>query len=301
MKVRTDVPATPTFVSLEVLRDNLASLGLSEGSTLEEAQGGQTSQVWRLSRSVGPDLIVKASHPDCSTPLFPNDPAQEWRAMVFLSARGIAPQPDSFTTLPTGGSLLLSQAVVETEAARAKTLAKLLAQIHASPPWRGLVKINLEPQSVLDQGAAMMSGDSMPKWLEHLKPRITEPGRIDLRLIHRDLVPANVVVTQRGKAVALDWQCPALGDPCEDIAHATSPAMQSLSQRHPRIDIEEVAEAYPDPGIRARFFQVEPLYRWRMACYCLWKLRHGEEQYSAALDMECAGLEKARERSERNG
>lgn len=221
--------------------------------------------------------------------------------MLSLSGSGLAPCPDSFVPLPNGWSLVVSHAVVEAKHVQAEGLAKLLAQIHAHAPWPGLPPTSLEPQSILDQSATMISADGMPKWLAHLKPKAGDPGKVIRRVIHRDLVPANVVATKCGVAVGLDWQCPALGDPCEDISHATSPAMQSLSQRHPQIGIEDVAEAYPDPFLRSRFYRMEPLYRWRMACYCLWKLRRGEDRYRAGLDMECAALEKARERSERYG
>jgi hypothetical protein len=275
----------------------LRGLGIPEPRAVSRAQGGHTSQVWKLTPRSGPELFAKASFPRRGTPLFPNLPSQEWQAMLHLGGSGVAPFPVGKIDLPDGGALLVSQAAPRGKDLSASALADLLARIHGTAPWFGLKRQDTTARAIIAHGEDMLGRDKIPKWLLRLKPRITACDPAPLRLIHRDLVPANVAVATDGHAVALDWQCPALGDPCEDLAHATSPAMQSLTETHPMLGIEDVVEAYPDATIRARFYRVEAAYRWRMACYCLWQVRNGNTLYQAALELECAALDQVYQRS----
>jgi thiamine kinase-like enzyme len=109
------------------------------------------------------------------------------------------------------------------------------------------------------------------------------------RLIHADAVAGNLI-DGPGGVTLIDWQCPASGDPTEDLATFLSPAMQWLYRGRvlsPQ-ETEAFLAAYPDPAVTDRYLRLQPLYRWRMAAHCLWKADRGAPDYEKALAAELA-------------
>lgn len=109
--------------------------------------------------------------------------------------------------------------------------------------------------------------------------------------IHRDPVPGNVIVGADGLRL-IDWQCPALGDPAEDLAVFLSPAMQQLYRGAPLAEDEVRAflNAYPDHAVVARWSALRPWFGRRMAAYCLWQAARGAADYGHAAGLELAAL-----------
>ena len=91
----------------------------------------------------------------------------------------------------------------------------------------------------------------------------------------------------------IDWQCPRLGDPAEDLALFLSPAMQLLYRGAPLGLAEQDAflAAYPDPQVTARLRALLPWFHWRMAAYCLWKAERGGAEDREAMALEIAALQ----------
>lgn len=281
------------------LRRTLADLCLSD-DRLQRIDKGGTSHVWLHDAVDGPSTILKASSVDRGTPLFPNDPRAEWEAMKRLSSKALSPFPLTIRALEGGTKLLVSQYLQPEDPMTTEALAALLRRVHKTPGWAGLARRSHDTLELRAQGVSMLSRSSAPAWLMNLAPKtVVETLTSPLVLVHRDLVPANAAMLATGAAVALDWQCPALGDPCEDIAHATSPGMQSLSDTPVVIKDTDLLRAYGDAEVSRAYTRRAPFYRWRMACYCQWQLDRGQQDYAAALDRECTALEEARERADR--
>jgi thiamine kinase-like enzyme len=102
------------------------------------------------------------------------------------------------------------------------------------------------------------------------------------RLLHGDPVPGNLI--DCGKTLRLiDWQCPAAGDPCEDIALFLSPAMQIAYRGTPLSQAEEneFLSAYGCDSTVTRYRSLAAWYHARNLAYCLWQLYQGES--AAAL------------------
>lgn len=291
-------PPTPqTELPLE-MADALHGLGISR-SGLRKIHKGHTSQVWDYAPERGPKLVLKYADPARSSELFPNIPELEWAAMKALSCRDLAPFPLIFQRLRSGAALILSQFVPTRGVVTPLALASTLRKIHQTPVWPGLPISRKSSKDLLTDGRAMLAQSHPPTWLMRLAP----PDRdiqtpLPQSLIHRDLVPANVAMVDATSAIALDWQCPAQGDRCEDIAHATSPGMQSLSEKDPVISDGALLEAYADAALTRAYFGIAPYYRWRMACYCQMQVSRGNAIYAEALNKECAALEQARERAD---
>ncbi|MDD9718180.1 MULTISPECIES: phosphotransferase family protein [Dinoroseobacter] len=275
------------------LREFLSRQGLPGLEALHALHGGRTSRVWKVVSAARTPLIAKLSRQIDSTEMFPNAPDQEWRALIKLCANGVAPAPVAFASNGAVGSVLLLHAADRDAAPDASNLARLLLRIHRIEPWDDLPRLPMTPDAILQDGNAMLRQAGATAWLSGMRPKPPLlPITLDARLIHRDLVPANTAVVD-GRHVAIDWQCPSIGDPAEDLAHASSPAMQSLAKGVPRIAARDLVAAYPDRDVRARFRQMEPLYRWRMACYCHLQASRGAAAYEQAVTLECEALEQA--------
>jgi aminoglycoside phosphotransferase (APT) family kinase protein len=118
-------------------------------------------------------------------------------------------------------------------------------------------------------------------------------------LIHGDAVPGNFILHQ-GRTTLIDWQCPAIGDPTEDIATFLSPAMQWLYRGAPLTpqEIETFRAAFPAEKL-IRHDRLAEIYHWRMAAHCLWKSERNEPDYAQALELELAALERLAQQNTR--
>ena len=100
------------------------------------------------------------------------------------------------------------------------------------------------------------------------------------------------MIEQNGTVTLIDWQCPGLGDPVDDLAAFLSPAMQYLYGGH-RLTHEERSEflaAFPQDLV-TRYRLLAPALHWRIAAHCLWRAERGANDYRTALARELESLE----------
>ena len=244
-------------------------------------EGGRTNHVIRRG-----DEVWKHYNGHGATPLFANDPDAEWCALQALNGQAIAPR--AIRRDKSDGKAVLVYGFVEgaTHATRKEELARLLGRLHALPIPNGLPKAAMGAD-VVAMGLAMaeLSDD-----LLRIAPN-PPAQEIPPRFCHRDAVPGNIVQTDSGP-ILIDWQCPAAGDPVEDIAHALSPAMHVLygASVPTGSDIAAFLAAYPDRGVVARYAVSGRAYHWRMACYCFWQITRGNSAYDRPLAAEMRWL-----------
>lgn len=239
--------------------------------------GGRTNHLWRVA-----DWVVKLYDPQSASPLFPNDPSAEARALRLFAP--LAP------TLRATGDGWLAYDHIPGEiwsgdpAAVARTLSRLHQILPTLPSFRlaptGSHAILCQAQRI----AAECQGTLPP-------PPIANIAATPHHFIHGDAVPGNIITGPQGITL-IDWQCPALGDPAEDLAAFLSPAMQWLYRGQTLTpDQEQVfLSAYPNPETTARYRALKPLFHWRMAAHCLWKSERGAADYATALNLELAAL-----------
>jgi thiamine kinase-like enzyme len=170
-------------------------------------------------------------------------------------------------------------------------VALLLQRLHKVAPFPLRVKAK-NPLDLLRQGEGMLSQlkHSESDHLRCVRPR--PPTCVfEQVLLHGDPVPSNFVQKENNLRL-IDWQCPAIGDPTEDIAIFLSPAMQHLfgGRVLTPADVDTFLKAYGDPARIARYLALAPLYHWRMAAYCLWKVQHGDPEYNAGYALELKRL-----------
>ena len=96
-----------------------------------------------------------------------------------------------------------------------------------------------------------------------------------------------ILATAQGPLL-IDWQCPGMGDPAEDLATLLSPAMIWLytGEKPDQGWAEALLHAYPDRATAERTRALLSLYRWRIMAHCAWKAARGDADYAAALKLE---------------
>lgn len=275
------------------LANHLERLGvLPKNAAWHSLAGGRTNSLWSIAFS-HQRLVCKLFRKNGHNPLFPNEIEDEAKALILLSGSGLAPQFIARVETVHGPCLLYQYVEGRVWRQAVTPVAGLLAALHTRPERPDVRKLASGSDALVAQGRAILDlccGD------EAKQMRMCQPcgdiGPVKSPvLVHGDVVPNNVLITDQGPML-IDWQCPAIADPCEDIATFLSPAMQALygSAPLPMAEVDEFLQAYGTAEITDRYRQLAPFFHWRMAAYCLWKTQNGAPDYQAAIGLELAAL-----------
>ncbi|WP_235820438.1 phosphotransferase [Falsiruegeria litorea] len=255
--------------------------------------GGRTNRVWKI-LGRHRHAVLKLYRNDLQNPLFRNDPKLESLCLRELELTGIAPKLLGHGPFDEGDWVLYDHAPGSCWSCNPEPVAQVLHRLHQVPPpadvpdgCNGSSDLEAHGLAILSEcrsDARRTIGNSKP--VRHLS-QLSE-----CRLIHGDPVPGNVLMHDK-QAILIDWQCPAVGDPCEDLAMFLSPAMQMLYRGAPLTEAESqlFLAAYPDNETVGRYAELRPWYHWRMAAYCLWRQERGAADYGSALELELAALD----------
>jgi len=286
-----DAPDVTAAQIGRMLQGRLSALGLiAPAAQLRRLVGGRTNFVWRVAGTQGP-LICKVSPSGRDTPLFPNLPESERKALKTLHDSGLAPVLVASLDTPHGPCVIYRACPGRTCACDPALAGAVLARLHVVAPPKGLRRVSSRAADVMEQGDGMLAEVTVPGPLIAVRPSTDSVAECEqegpLRFLHGDPVPGNIVVA-RGRAVLIDWQCPALGDPIHDLALFLSPAMQILGRGRPLSSAERDAflTAYDDDRATRRLANAEPALTWRMAVYCAWRIARGQHDYATALQAE---------------
>lgn len=237
----------------------------------EPLPGGRTNRLWRI----GP-LVLKRHDPAAASPLFPNDPQAEARALALFSPHALAPRLRA-----SGDDWLIYDHVDGTPwRGDPAPVARMLHRLHMTPVPQGTFRpLPNGSAAILADAARFAPQDLLPPPDPQLPP-------IPPRPVHADPVPGNILATAQGPLL-IDWQCPGLGDPAEDLATLASPAMMWLytGAKPPEGWAEAILNAYPDQAIADRTRTLLPLYHWRIRAHCAWKAARGDADYATALSV----------------
>lgn len=262
-------------------------LGLPRDPALwQPLTGGRSNLSWRVPLAGG-DGVVKLFARDRACTVFPNDPSAEAQMLRHLAGRQIAPELLHTADSALGRCIVYRHIPGPTWAAGRTDIAdiaRLLRAVHALP-----APVGLRPgPNGTDDLRAEIAAQAPPGAQLPPLPDLTLPP-VTPRLIHGDPVPGNIVVSASGLRL-IDWQCPALGDPCLDLATFLSPAMGLLYLGKP-LDADACRRflvAYGDAQVIARYRALAPFFHARMTAYCLSRAAAG-----SAPDARAAALEHA--------
>lgn len=273
----------------------LESLGFgSIGSSRAVAQrleGGRSNYVWKIAG--GPPSVLKIFGRSGENPLFENNPTYEALALKALAGTRLA--PDYIASGSYQDYSWIQYSFVEGSAWKSgpSVVAHMLQKLHDRTVPEGLPQgpngsaaLARQTQDILN---CCTSSDASTLWELPVAETVRE--RAHLAFVHRDPVPGNIVV-HGAETRLIDWQCPAVGDPAEDLAVFLSPAMQSVYRGYPlsQAEVDVFLGAYGNRDTVRRYIALKPHFAKRMAAYCLWQSERGNEAYRQAYQLEMQKL-----------
>lgn len=286
------------------VKHELEQLGIIRSSAVwQPLRGGRTNRLWHVTADETP-LVVKLYNPDAATPLFANDPVAEATVLKALLGTQLSPEAIFSGTTLAGPVLVYRHFCGTPWRSDPTSAATVLKSLHTTPiPQQaeqlphapnGSLALKQQTLAILDQIPSAKAAH-----LRALEPESVAAENAQLRLLHGDPVPDNILCTQAGSgtdAILIDWQCPTLGDPLLDLSLFMSPAMQIIARGRPLTVKEQkgFTEAYDDPPTTQRLLAMQPVLHWRMAAYCLWKTTRATPDfvYVQAMKAEISALKK---------
>jgi len=197
--------------------------------------GGRTNQVWSVGSIAGDKqddaLICKLYGRPDNNPLYPNLAGAEYEVLKALHFQDIAPKPIALLNYELGKVLIYQRLNGKIWSQGSKCVAEMLGALHDLNLTIPLRRLQTGSYALKLQVCEIIA--SLHEPLPNLPKGVTVEfvdSLAQLSLIHTDIVASNIVVTPQGLRL-IDWQCPAFGDPCEDLASFLSPAMQHLVER----------------------------------------------------------------------
>jgi thiamine kinase len=266
--------------------------------TCEPLTGGYLNQVFRLTGPFG-DWVVKCFKESDEITLFPNIARAEARALSLLGPLEIAPRLIDFVDDPDHGLMLIYSfhpgevwpgSMREADASSLSSVATLLRRQHQLTA-DGFREVPVTPADILAQGDQFLIDLDRRQELRRLRPAVIDcPVLLTRSLLHTDVGPGNLITGPQGLRL-IDWQCPALGDPAEDLCAFLSPAFQILYGCRPLTlaQRETFLTAYGDRRVIERLQILEPFFHWRMAAYCqMRRLQYATTRPAAAAAYDLA-------------
>lgn len=257
----------------------------SPGASLrvEPLAGGYHNTVVRVRDGEAVDWVVKQYVVGSTNPLYPQLHDHEALALEVFASRRVAPVLVGYLPDAEVGPVVVYEfvegAMWDGDVAAA---AAVLARAHVTvvPEDAPFRRLAVTSDDVLDDAARMLvvssphhaaairrCARSVPAWVSD-----------ERALVHTDCGPGNMVTSEDGVRL-IDWQCPGLGDPLEDLVVFTSPAMQILYGRPPLDDRARsiFLAAYADRSASgrdavARLDRCAPAHHVRIAAYCAYRI-----------------------------
>jgi thiamine kinase len=254
--------------------------------------GGRTNHVWLIDQGDQALVCKVYAHGD-GNPLYPNLAEDEYAALTALRGTGLAPDPVAHLHGHAQEIVLYRHVAGRAWSGDPAPVAALLGRVHAVAPASNMRLLPSGDAALRRQVRDILAAcsDWSESGLPGDVPSEDVPPIARPTLIHTDVVAGNIVVAD-DRLCLIDWQCPARGDPAEDLASFLSPAMQVLYGLAPlpAPAVRRFLDAYPDPAVTVRYRRLAPLFHWRIAAYCQWKVERGATDYAAARDLELAAL-----------
>ncbi len=252
--------------------------------------GGRTNRAWRVATRADTCAVVKLYAPTTNNPLFRNSPGVEGQMLKWLAGHGIAPRILDFFETADGPCLVYKYLPGTNWQKGVAMVARSLYRLHRLRALDDLPHAPDGSAALEDQTRAILGRCSTHA--ARAGASLAPSGQLvapcgQRVLLHGDPVPGNMIVF--GDSLHfIDWQCPAVGDPCNDLAIFLSPAMQLSYRGHVLSPTERAAflASYPCAATAARYRALAPWYHWRMLAYCLWRHEQGDPDARLAVQAE---------------
>ncbi len=280
----------------------LQSSGLATASwpdiRLEPLSGGYRNVAYRwIGWNAIADAVVKVLVDAPSNPLYPTLPDHEIAALLLLRNRGIAPTLLWHGSSSDVGPVLVYEMVPgEAWVRGTEPVGELLAKAHhvdVTTSEFAFRRLPMTPDELRSHAYAIAELINDRPLLSLIREMIDSTYAlaasspfvpVSPALVHTDGGPGNIIAGADPSELRLiDWQCPGLGDPVEDLAVFSSPAIQLLYDRPPLSADDERAlltgyrrvavETASSAALSAveRYPARAPLYHARISAYCAYR------------------------------
>lgn len=256
--------------------------------------GGRTNTAWHGECAEHGDIVLKLYAGPARNPLFPNDPEAEATLLRHLQSTELTPAFLAGFETDLGACNVYAHVPGTTWQEGVQSVAALMRKLHWLAAPTGLRRVADGSAALVAQTLEIVGRcEKIPQFLSDLPAEVVPPSG-QAALLHSDIVPGNLIQNADGLHL-IDWQCPAVGDPCEDIAVFLSPAMQHLYRQSPLLENEvgDFLAAYGDDDVVARYRRLAPFYHARMAAYCLWQVENDRPAYAGGLQLEVVALQRS--------
>jgi len=244
----------------------------SKPYSVHRLRGGAWNEVFRVTSS-GADIVIKRFVTVLEGTLFPNLPDAEALALDRLSGLAVAPDPIRFFPETKWGPVLVYR-FHEGESWSGNTgLVADLLRRKLPVDATGFRNVPIDPAGVIEEGDKLFArcdDDHRVSGFRRARPHARPVPSLSRRsLIHTDVGPTNLIYGPKGLRL-IDWQCPAAGDPAEDVFSFLTPAWQILSFRDPlsAADRNSFLRVYDDAEMEERLSVLEGAFVYRAASYC---------------------------------
>ena len=283
--------APPPAALVEQVTDRLTWLA---GANWQALSGGRSNFAWKATpEALHEPVVVKLYRGPARNPLFPNEPLAEAALLRALDETGLAPRLLETFESSLGACNIYSHIPGQSWEDGAGQVGACMKRLHQMDPPAGLRHVPDGSKELEAQTNAILSQCASSS-LNALNPSGEIAPSKHSVLLHGDIVPGNVISNETGLHL-IDWQCPAIGDPCEDIAIFLSPAMQLIYRGIPLESDSNTAffAQYDNARVESRYLDLAPWYHWRMAVYCQWQAENGQPDYAAGRDLEIEALQRS--------
>lgn len=250
------------------------------GPEVTPLTGGFWNDNFRV-RGEGFDWVVKRTRAGDGASLFPVLPDAEANALRALRGLGIAPDLVDFFRTGEGDPTLVYAFWPGTPWREdVAPVADLLRRLHAIPADdpQGFRVLPTNPGAILAQGDDLLGragDDGLSVRLRSLRPAPDDGPDLELRsLVHTDVGAGNLISGPEGIRL-IDWQCPGIGDPAEDVWAFLSPGFHVLFDHTPLTPHEREAfvKAYDGDRTLERLRFLAPCFAYRLTAYCCLRRR----------------------------
>lgn len=287
----TTPPLCPPIALPAELPQLTHSLGWGAGAW-QNLKGGRTNEIWKFTRAGDANdkaYVCKIYNPDAPNPMFPNDPTAEITVLQTLSGTGFAAEFIGQTQIKDKTCVVYRYVPGSPLGTCNTELIHQLFKLHQQNAPDRLRRIPSGGAAIITAGDRLIANDTsrLAQSLRRSKPTLPRIPPCKPVFLHGDPIPMNVI-SHEGQLTFIDWQCPAIGDPVEDLNLALSPAMHVVYGHTPpdQATINACLDQYGSPQIIERYHALSSALRWRMACYCAWKIAQGENIYAEAVEAE---------------
>lgn len=276
--------------TIEAFLQNHRLLANNAQVQISKLKGGYWNEVFRV-QSEQFDWVLKRFHKeDARARLYPVLPDSEALALRTLTGTGVAPHFVRYfpETHSEQAVLIYEFASGDTWQGNINAVAELMKRYHALNLQENTFRtLAVSPKGILEQADALLAScksNALSSRLIALRPHLQSvPPLAKRSLVHTDAWIGNFIGNEN-HLVLIDWQCPGMGDPAEDVWTFLYSGYEQLMGLavYTETQRRQFLETYNDNTMLERLRLLSPFFAYRVAAHCVSRIQDLELSNSEA-------------------